>query len=134
MSIEFPSSSKESSASRQKTWEEKGMQKELDTALAAAKSMSAIGSALFTYSANIMDGMVCGVDGAGEFQSAQWEDLKGTLEKWSQYDYPLGSSEGLNMYVGLVTLLEDFPGATTRRALDKMLRHYCGVERIDGVS
>lgn len=110
-------------------WERTDAQAELDEKLAAAKTMSAIGSALFEVSAHRFDGYVCGMS-QGEFQSEKWDGLKGIVERWSSYEGS-GSEEDLEVYTNQVTLLDRFPGDTTRRKLDEMLRHYLGIEKND---
>jgi len=115
---------------RERRWDEEGMGEEFVDKLDRAKTMQGIGSVLFETTHRL--GKVCWKDGFNGFQEEEWDRLKPILERWSQYEYVDNSPDGLEIYTSQATLLEEFPGDEVRRKLDRMLRHYTGVEKTEG--
>jgi len=122
----------EEKAILQEKWETANLQEKMEAGLDAATTMSAIFNAINDNALNdsSFNRMACGT-AQGEFQMTSMERLKPILDNWLYLEGD-GGEAAQERYAQEVTLLDEFPGDATRRKLDKMLRHYLGIEKVDG--
>jgi len=113
---------------RERRWVDEGRQELFEKKLKEAKTIGGIGTVLYTTSLRM--GKVCWMD-AGQYQEADWERIEPILREWDTYNYEEESPEGAEVYTNQITLLDEFPGDAVRRELNKMLRHYTGVEKTE---